>query len=393
MPYGGIQTANAELLDGLDSTDFVQTADMVTKVGDPGADDKVPSEQAVREALAAAGGAAASANLLDNAEFAIDQRNGGAARNVANIAYAMDRWYILCNADAPTVERIDSGLHTCTSASRLTLTAPTSSKGGLAQAVELVKSRPTRGRTLQLQARVRFNSAATIYYAVLEWTGAADTPMRGVVLDWDNAAKTPGNFFKAAVTGLTLAVTGTREVEANTWTAIADSAAISTDCNNLIVFIWAETAGVLDITETDIFAGSEARVWAPKDPGADRVECQRHCYVYQSTRQSGYRQGNTQVAMFYPGFPVPMRITPTPSHNISGWSNSWAPGTTEVGMYNAVTANAVSITGTLTINILVIDQFLWGCTFTAATSFNGNAGDIGAIGFGSDVRLIFSADL
>jgi len=54
MPYGGRQTSNAGLLDGLDSTDFVQAADIVTTVSDPGADTKVPSEQAVREALSGA---------------------------------------------------------------------------------------------------------------------------------------------------------------------------------------------------------------------------------------------------------------------------------------------------------------------------------------------------
>ena len=58
MPYGGGKTANADRLDGLDSTGFVQTADIMTAVGDPGADTKVPSEQAVREALAAFTGSA-----------------------------------------------------------------------------------------------------------------------------------------------------------------------------------------------------------------------------------------------------------------------------------------------------------------------------------------------
>jgi len=44
MPYGGRYTGNTH-------TDAVQVADIVTTVGNPGADTKVPSEQAVREAL------------------------------------------------------------------------------------------------------------------------------------------------------------------------------------------------------------------------------------------------------------------------------------------------------------------------------------------------------
>jgi hypothetical protein len=390
MPYGGRQTADADLLDGLDSTDFVRTADIVTAVGDPGADDKVPSEQAVREAVGGGAGSAYSANLLDNAEFAIDQRGGGAARALAPTAYGMDRWYLLHPAATRTVERIDSGVHTSTYAGRLTIDGG-AIYGGLAQIVEAVKSRPCRGRTLQLQARVRFDSAATLYYAVLEWTGTADSVTRNIVNNWASGDKSAGNFFLGA--NLVVAATGTLAVEADTWTALTDTAEISTACNNLIVFIWAETSGVLDLTETDLFAGSSTRTWAPKEPMADRGECYRHCYVVGSIRSSGFRQGTNVVAGFHQAYPVPMRITPSLSHNITGWSNTWSPSGTTVGMYNSITAAAVQITGALTINTQVIDRYLFIHSYTAGTSFDGSAGNIGILGFGSDVKIVISADL
>lgn len=372
MPYGGTQ-------------------DIVTTVGTPGTDSAVPSEQAVREALAAVvGGASAIANLLDNPEFAIDQRGGGAARDVLVGAYTMDRWYALHPAASQTVEQIDAGLSTSTFAGRLTIAAP-QVYGGLAQIVEGVKSRPCRGRAMQLQARVRFDSATTLYYAVLEWTGTVDTVTNNVVNDWGNASKTVGQFF--AGSDLIVAATGTQAVAANTWTALAGSGTISSSCNNLIVFVWAETAGVLDITEADLFAGDTSRIWAPKDPAADLMECYRHCYVFQATRENGYRQGTTQVVALFLQFPIQMRMQPSPSHNITDWSNTWSPVATTVGFYNAVTIASATITGTLSTTITAYDGLQWGVTFTAGTSFSGNAGNIGAIGFGSDVRIVFSADL
>jgi len=108
---------------------------------------------------------------------------------------------------------------------------------------------------------------------------------------------------------------------------------------------------------------------------------------------NGYRQGTNVAAGFYLQYPVPMRITPTLSHNITEWSNSWVPTGTQVSMYNAITVAVINIIGALTVNITPVDKYISACSFTAATSFNGTAGDVGALGFGSNVRLIFSADL
>lgn len=336
--------------------------------------------------------AANAPNLLDNPEFAIDQRGGGASRTSTDDTYGLDRWLTLCEGNA-TIERIASGLNTASYAARLT-TPALNRYGGLAQIVESVKSLPYRGRTMELQARVRCASAVTVRWAILEWTGTADSPTSDVVNDWTSGTFTTGNFFMAA--NMAVVATGTQEVSANTWTAIAGNGAVSTSCNNLIVMIWSDYAdsnATLDITECDLFAGSATRTWAPKDPAADEQECLRHAFVFQSTRASGYRQGTTQVASFYDIFTIPMRTAPSVSHNISAWNNGWPPATTTVAMYNSVTATYATITGGLTVNAFAVDRFKWGITFTAATSFNGNAGDVGAVGFGGDVRLVFTADL
>jgi len=274
MPYGGRHSTNAGLLDGLDSTDFILAADLTTTVGDPGADTKVPSEQAVREALAAAGGGGSTGapNLLINPEFAIDQRGAGAAREVANDGYAMDRWYLLVNSAGIDVERIAPGLHTSTHAGRVT-TSFAGTRGGVAQIIESLTSRPYRGRTLQLQARVRHAGAVTLHWAILEWTGLADSVVSDVVNDWNSGTYTAGHFF--ASPNLVVTATGTQAVPANTWTALSGSGTVSTSCHNLIVFLWTEDPGAFDVTEADLFAGAAPRTWTPPDPADNLQRCQR----------------------------------------------------------------------------------------------------------------------
>ncbi|MHB9110746.1 MAG: hypothetical protein ACYDCO_27145 [Armatimonadota bacterium] len=371
---------------------------IVTTVGDPGSDGNIPSEQAVREAIAAipAGSdGTPSPNLLDNPEFAIDQRGGGASRaSGGDDVYGHDRWVFLTKGTPPTIETIDSGLHTASKALRLTQNGA-QPQSGVLQIVESRKSLPYRGRAMKLQARVRYAAATTIYWALLEWTGTADSVTSDVVNDWTSASKTAGGFFLGA--NLAVVATGTQAVLANTWTAMSGAGTPSTSCNNLILFLWAEEAvspGAMDITECDLFAGSSTRTWTPKDPAADEMECMRHCYVFQSPFHSGFRYGTKYVGGFYLHHPVPMRITPpSVAHNISGWSGTWAPGTTLAGFYNSTADAAVTITGALTVTLSARDRFETQMSFTAGTSFSGTSGDIGIVGFGPDVRAIISADL
>lgn len=365
---------------------------LVTTVSDPGSDANIPTEQAVREAIAAGGGGggSAAANLLDNPEFAIDQRGAGASRDFNDDTYHFDRWYGLrgTNPTTKTIERIASGLNTASYAARMTV----DTNGGLAQIVESVKSLPYRGTAMRVGARVRFDSTDTVYWALLEWTGTADTVTSDVVNDWTDAVKAAGNFFLAA--DITVAATGTLAVTANTWEALAVSGGtLSTSCNNLILMVWVETGGQLDITECDLYAGSASRTWTPKDTAADRNECYRHCYIWQTTRITGYRQSYNVINGMTQLFPIPLRTTPGMSHNISAWSNTWSPLTTTAAFYNGVTNAAAQITGALTVNFASFTLHHFVFSFTAATSFDGSAGDIGLIGFGPDVRVIYSADL
>ncbi|MHB9109070.1 MAG: hypothetical protein ACYDCO_18610 [Armatimonadota bacterium] len=394
MPYGGRHTSNADRLDGLDSTDFVRVADIATTVGDPGADEKVPSEQAVREAIAAipAGSdGTPSPNLLDNPEFAIDQRHGGAARAVADDAYGMDRWNLLADAGTPDVERLASGLHTASYAGRVTLTAM-ATRAGFAQIVESTKSLPYRGQTLQLQARVRHAFAVTIHWAILEWTGAADSVISDVVHDWTSSTYTAGQFFSD--TTLTVAAHGTQAVPANTWTPLAGAAGISTSCHNLIVMIWSENPGAFDVTETDLFAGSATRTWRPKDPAADLVNCQRYCFVLPTTdfRANGYKVSSTLLRSFEIRYPVTMRAAPAATHNITAWAAA-PPTGTQVAVYEYGAGAYVTISGALSIVSYALTTYGCHLGFTAGTSFSGTGTNSFYMTLGSDVRWVFSADL
>lgn len=369
---------------------------LVTTVGSPGSDSNVPSEQAVREAIEAipATEANAAPNLIDNSEFAIDQRGAGVNRTSTDDTYGLDRWYTLCEGNA-TIERIASGLNTSSYAARLT-TPALNRYGGLAQVMESVKSVPYRGRTMQLQARVRCASAVTVRWAILEWTSTADSVTSGVVEDWTDATIGAGNFF--LTTNITVAATGNQEVLADTWTALSGSGAISTSCNNQIVMIWSDYAdsnATLDITEVDFFAGSATRTWSPKDPGADQTECQRHCYAPPTdanTRPNAVQQGTNLIrgALFV--FPVTMRIVPAVSSNISAWGAP-SPTTTQAAAYNARAGANLTIVGALTIGYYQIDRSQFNLGFGAGTSFSGHAGDWLYIYLGPDVKIICTADL
>ena len=335
-------------------------------------------------------GSESSPNLIDNPEFAVWQR--GTSMSAANDVYTADRWVFLGDVSvAPTVEQQTPGINTSTYAGRVLLNSDCP-KGGFAQIVESIKSVPYRSRTMQFQARVRHQGAVTVYWAVLGWKSTADSVTSDFVADWSDGTKEPGNFFGSAV-AWELVASGSQLLDADTWTAISDSGTPGSTVNNLVVFVWAEDMNFFDVTEVDLFAGSTTRTWNPKDPAADEAECQRHCHVMKSTRTYGYRQSTNVVGFVYTQYSVPMRATPAGSHNVSAWSNTWSPGTTTCGMYNAVTNAAVQITGALTFNLVMLDREYWGGSFVAGTSFNGSAGDVGIIGFGADVLIIFSADL
>lgn len=273
-------------------------------------------------------------NRLINGDFSIDQRNDGAATNIADDVYCLDRWYVLAetgNVQASRILNAENGSPTC-----IQLQAQTSSKRfGIAQIIESINCRDLRGESVVLNFRMRSNAASqTIRYAILEWTGTADQLTSDIVNSWSNGTftiATPATFF-INTTGFVLVATGnvTTSSSANTWTSLSTplTGTIGSTMNNLIVFLWTEnqalTSTTINFSQVQLERGTTATAFErmPFDVSLNR--CQRYFYLYvrmnSFTGGAGTQQNTGLLNGYYSTasqcegilvFPVPMRTIPT----------------------------------------------------------------------------------
>jgi len=175
-------------------------------------------------------------NLLINGDFSLNQRG---ATSVADDTYCFDNWYVLTSTGNVTVAQ--QTLQTAGIATNIRLTQPSGSakKFGLAQIVEAANCRFLRGSSVVQSIRLRHSVAAPLRYAILSWTGTADSVTSDVVNDWSSTSYAPGDFFLAS--NLTVQAVGSVTPAANTWTSVPPlSAVLSASLNNLILFCWTE---------------------------------------------------------------------------------------------------------------------------------------------------------
>lgn len=192
-------------------------------------------------------------NRLINGAFAIDQE----VKTVAgDDVYARDGWYILTetgNVNLSTLANVENGTPTML---RLTQPDVTGKRIGIAQIIESSDCIDLRGQTVTFRMnRLRCSSSQAIRWAILEWTGTADTVTSDVVLSWTNSTFTAGQFFLAS--NVVVAATGAMTPSANTLTTgTALTATISGNCNNLIVMVWTEAVlaqnGTLDLSKAQL---------------------------------------------------------------------------------------------------------------------------------------------
>ena len=195
------------------------------------------------------------------------------------------------------------------------------------------------------------SASTTLRWAVVEWTGTADSIPKDIVNDWTNGTFTTGNFFLSS--GLTIVGTGSLALAANTLADCISNAigTVSGSMNNLYLFIWTDSAQAQNVTLDvgNVWFGQGASAPPNFDlpqPDADRNACMRY-YQLTATGGSNFAKANgiiftsTSVRVLAQ-IAVPMRATPTFSIASGDYSQLLirAAGTTYT--QSAITVQAVA---------------------------------------------------
>lgn len=218
-----------------------------------------------------------SRNRVINPALWIAQGTVGAK---ADGAYTgIDQWYALTQTDTVTSSQITNVADGLPKMGRLSQAQATAQRFGWAQAIENGDVRDLRGKTVAFAAKVRMSTATKLRFAIIEWTGTVDTLTKDVVNSWGNPTFTAGQFFSSS--NLTIAATGDIDLSASTLTDIELSASISSAMNNIILFLWTDSAQAQNVTLdlSNVFFGQGASapaVFDPPDRASDFLACRRH---------------------------------------------------------------------------------------------------------------------
>jgi hypothetical protein len=329
------------MVDGTTNKNF--TATEKTKLSGLNATDYATAAQGTK-ADSALQGAFGFRNRLINPNGKVWQRANSGAAAITDGTYAFDRWYGLTQSAGVTASQVTNAENGTPFMMRLSQANSTAQRFGIAQAIESANIIDVRGRDVTLSARVRMSASTTLRYAIIEWSGTADTITKDVVSSWTSTTFTPGNFFNS--TTLTIAATGSIALTANTLASVSLTGTVSGSANNLIAFFWADSTQAqnvtLDIGKAQLEIGPTATPLAARSATEDLNDCLR--YYYSSDNGSYIVPASTNVAS---QFKVRMRVTPSVT----------------------ATPNA----GTYSVNGSSVDAMFGSCTALAAVAIIANA--------------------
>ena len=222
-----------------------------------------------------AGSAQGFKNRLINGCAAVNQEGNASA---ADDAYMFDGWYALTQTGAIAPSQVSNPENGSVTAGRLTQSQASAQRMGFGQIIETLACRDLRGAQATLSGRLRASASLTVRFAILEWTGTADTVTSDVVNDWTSSTFTTGNFFISTTTNLLAA--GSLALTANTW---ADLTALTATCgssmNNLIVVVWTDATAAqnvtLDFSRMQLEPGAVATHFETLAPGVEITRCER----------------------------------------------------------------------------------------------------------------------
>ena len=262
--------------------------------------------------------------------------------STANGTYTgFDQWYALTQTAAVTASALTNVENGTPYMMRLTQAQVAAQRFGLAQMLELADCVDLRGQAIVLSARVRCSASTTLHYAIIEWTGTADTPTKNVVNDWTSGTYTTGNFFIATTT--TITATSSTALTANTLATISLTGTVGSSANNISVFFWTESTQAqnvtLDIGKVQLEIGLAPTVFGSRPITEELHRCQR--FYAKTFAQATSPAQNTGIyvgaiaisvnAAITSGilsanwqFPATMRTTPTiTTYSPGGLTNQW----------------------------------------------------------------------
>ena len=230
-----------------------------------------------------------------------------------------DQWLALTQANAVTPSQLVDVSNDIATMMRMTQANATAQRMGWLQPLEASAVRDLRGKPVALQFVARMSAAATLRYAIIEWTGAADNLVLDVVNDWTDASFTPAHFFKSS--NLKVAASGSKALSADTLTTIDLSGEISSSMNNVLLFSWTDAAQAQNVTLDmgNVWFGTGAAapaIFEPPAPDDDLKSCLRYLSVSApgTTLPAGVGvvASSTSVRIAVP-ITVAMRVTPSAS--------------------------------------------------------------------------------
>ncbi len=261
-------------------------------------------------------------NRLINPNGQIWQRANSGAAAITDITYAFDRWYGMTQTAGVTASQLANVENGTPYMMRLSQANASAQRFGIAQVIENANSIDLRGKAVVLSARVRMSASTTLRYAVIEWTGTADTVTKDFVNDWTSGTFTPGNFFTSA--GTTITATGSIALTANTLATISLTGTIGNSANNVAVMFWTDSTQAqnvtLDIGKVQLEIGTAATALAVRSASQEMLDCKRY---YQQVKW--YLEGNVVGATARYTSTVTfseMRTVPSTSRITTGFSSN-----------------------------------------------------------------------
>lgn len=262
-------------------------------------------------------------NRLINGSFAVNQRKNTSR---TDDQYCFDRWYVLTQSAAIAPSELTNPETGAPTGIRLTQSNATPQRIGLAQIIESINCRDLRSEITTIAGRVRLSTTSAVRYAVIEWTGTADSVTSDVVNDWTSSTYTAGNFFISS--NVNILAVGSVSCTAATWRALdALNATCGEAMNNIIVVVWTESTlaqnGTLDFNRVQYEKGGEATDFEARPFAIEFASCRRYyrkTFPYATTpAQNAGRSGAAFSASVAAGtynhrfvyvFGESMRITP-----------------------------------------------------------------------------------
>jgi hypothetical protein len=190
---------------------------------------------------------------------------GTALNDVPDDNYGPSLWNILNDAGvgaAPDIAGVAGGtIDPFTRYCQITLDA--TAQIGMVQFLTAQQTRPLRDGKVSLSLDMWATGITTMRFAVLAWTGTADSLTSDVVGTWDTTPTLATNWaYAQASSGQVVSSSRTRYTLQNV--------SVPADANNLAVFIWTPvqeaSADVLNIARVKLEPGAAATEFVARDP-------------------------------------------------------------------------------------------------------------------------------